>query len=255
MDTSTGQTMSFWDHLEVFRWTILRIVIVLVVMLVASFIAMPYIFDPVVLGPTRGDFFMYRLMGAGPFQADIININVASQFLTHFSFSFWVALLLVFPYLMFEIWRFVSPALYEQEKHGVRRAFLGGALLFYLGCAVGYCVVFPITFRFLAEYNLGDLITNQISLSSYTTNFLTIIFVLGVVFELPILAWLLSLLGIVNKDLLRKGRRYAVIVLLVLAAVITPTGDPFSLMVVFLPLYLLYELSIAIVPKKAPEED
>ena len=241
------QEMTFWDHLEVFRWSIFRVLIVLVVFIVGCFIAMPYIFDPVVLGPTRGDFFAYKLLGATDFQADIININVASQFLTHFSFSLWFALLLAFPYLMYELWRFLSPALYPNEKKGVAGAFLGGSLLFYTGCAVGYCVVFPVIFRFLAGYRIGELITNQISLNSYVSNFLCIIFVMGLVFELPVLAWLLSALGIINKKQLRAWRKYAAVVLLVLAAVITPTGDPFSLMIVFLPLYGLYELSILIV--------
>ena len=113
--------------------------------------------------------------------------------------------------------------------------------MFFLGCAVGYFLVFPFTFRFLTEYQLSPLITNQISLTSYMGNFLMLIFVMGIVFELPLLAWLLSKLGLVTKTFFRKYRKHAVVVLLVLSAVITPTGDPFTLMIVFLPLYLLYE--------------
>ncbi len=249
--------MTFWDHLEELRWSILRVVIALALVLVGCFIALPHIFDPVILGPTTSGFFLYRwlsLAGLGaaskPFSVDIININVTAQFMTHISTAFWLSLVLVFPYLIFELWRFVRPALYDNEKKPVRKAFASGTVLFYLGCAVGYCIVFPLTFRFLAEYQIGaGAVVNQISLNSYIGNFLGIIFVMGLVFEMPMLAWALSALGILHKPFLRKYRRHAVVGLMALAAIITPSGDPFTLTVVFLPLYLLYELSIAIVKK------
>ena len=268
---SEGTEMTFWDHLEALRWVLFRVAIALFILLIGCFIAMPHVFDSFVLGPTRGDFFLYRWLGflggdgqhaagslmpdfGGDFHVDIININVATQFLTHISTSFWFALVLVFPYLMYEIWKFVSPALFPDEQKGVRTAFLAGSTLFYIGCAVGYVVVFPLTFRFLTTYHIGEIIVNQISMNSYMTNFLTIIFVMGLVFEMPILAWVLSALGILKKPFLKKYRRYAVVILLCLAALITPSGDPFTLGVVFLPLYLLYELSILIVKDEDPEE-
>ena len=253
-------TMSFWDHLEVLRWSLFRVAIALVVLVVGCFIAMPHIFDPFILGPTTSDFFVYKMLaglgkGGGTFMpdfssefnVDIININVATQFLTHISTSFWVSLVLVFPYLVYEIWKFLKPALYESEQKSVRGAFLAGTGLFYLGCAVGYCIVFPLTFRFLTTYAIGDAVVNQISLNSYMTNFLTIVFVMGVVFEIPVLAWILSRIGLLHKSTLREYRRIAVVVLLVLAALITPSGDPFTLSLVFLPLYLLYEVSVLVV--------
>lgn len=253
------QNMSFWDHLEVLRWSLFRVLIALFVLIVGTFIAMPHVFDRFILGPTDSSFFIYRLFaGLGgngtfapdfskPFHVDIININVASQFLTHISTAFWISLVLVFPYLIFEIWRFLKPALYENEQSSVRKAFFFGTLLFYIGCAVGYCIVFPMTFRFLSGYTIGNTITNQINLNSYMSIFLGMVFIMGVAFELPILAWILSALGILEKGFLKEYRRYAVVVLLVLAAVITPSGDPFTLGVVFLPLFLLYELSILVV--------
>ena len=161
--------------------------------------------------------------------------------------SLWMSLLLIFPYLLFEIWLFVAPALYDGEKKSVKLAFLGVAILFYIGCVVGYIVVFPITFRFLAGYQIGQDIVTQISLDSYMSTFISIIFIMGLVFEIPVLAWLLSSLGILHKATLKEYRKHAVVALLVLAAIITPTGDPFTLAVVFLPIYLLYELSILIV--------
>ena len=260
-ESQGNDEMTFWGHLEVLRWSIMRVGIALVVCMIGCFVAMPHIFDSFILGPASSDFFLYKwlsgLHGTGgifpdfsrDFSVDIININVASQFTTHISTSFWLALVIVYPYLIYEIWKFISPALFQDEKKNVRIAFFFGTFMFYLGCAVGYGVVFPFTFRFLTEYQVSTEIVNQISLNSYMGNFLMMVFVMGLVFEIPLLAWVLSTIGVVNKNFLKKYRRHAVVVLLILAAVITPTGDPFTLMVVFLPLYLLYELSIKVVRK------
>ena len=255
------EEMTFWGHLEVLRWCIMRVAIALAICMVACFVAMPHIFDSFILGPTTSDFFLYRwlsgLKGGGgifpdfssDFSVDIININVATQFTTHMSTSFWMALVIVFPYLIYEIWKFIRPALLPGEKRSIGAGFLFGTLMFYLGCAIGYGLVFPFTFRFLTEYTISAEITNQISLSSYISNFLMMIFIMGIVFEMPLLAWVLSAMGVIRRDMLVSGRRYAVVILLILAAVITPTGDPFSLMIVFIPLYLLYELAIRVVRK------
>lgn len=255
-------SMSFWSHLEVLRWSLFRVIIALLVCVVGTFIAMPHIFDKFILGPTTSDFFLYRWMSSissyipfipdfsdDTFSVDIININVASQFMTHITTSFWLALVLVFPYLIFEIWNFIRPALFPNEKKNVGSAFLFATLMFFLGCAIGYCLVFPFTFRFLTQYQISPNIVNQINLNSYIGNFLMMIFVMGAVFELPLLAWLLSKLGILHKPFLQKYRRHAIVVLLVLAAIITPSGDPFTLMLVFVPLYILYEVSVCIVRK------
>ena len=252
--------MSFWGHLEALRWVLIRVAVVLVIFIIAAFIAMPYVFDSFILGPTTSNFFLYKFFahmggripflpdfGDQDFSVSIININVASQFMTHISTSFWLALVLVFPYLIYEIWKFVRPALFPKEVSSMRMAFVMGTGMFYLGCAVGYCIVFPFTFRFLAEYQVGRGIVNQISLDSYMSNFLLMIFVMGLVFELPVLAKALSALGLVDRQFLKKYRRHAVVVLLILAAVITPTGDPFTLLVVSVPLYLLYEMAILMV--------
>ena len=259
-------SLTFWEHLEVLRWSIFRVAIVVFVAMIVLFIAMPQIFTTFVLGPTTSEFFLYRWLSsvgsmpfmpdfsAGDFKADIININVASQFLIHISTSFWFALIVAFPYLVFEAWRFVAPALYDNEKASVGTAFLFGTVMFYLGCAVGYSFVFPFTFRFLAEYQVSTEIVNQISLNSYMSTFMGMVFIMGLVFELPLLAWLMSKLGLINKAFLKKYRKVAVAVLLVLAAAITPTGDPFTLSIVFVPLYALYELSIAVVREAEPED-
>ena len=187
--------------------------------------------------------------GNDNFAVDIININVASQFLTHITTSFWFAFILSFPYLIYELWKFIKPALYKNEEKYIGFAFLFGTAMFYIGCTLGYSLVFPFTFRFLTEYQLSEAITNQISLSSYMGNFMMMILVMGIVFELPLLVWILSGLGVVNKAFLKKFRRHAVVVLLILAAIITPSGDPFTLMTVFLPLFMLYEFGIMLARK------
>ena len=257
-------TMSFWDHLEVLRWALFRSACVLAVIMVGTFIAMPYIFDRFILAPTNNDFFTYRWLNAigrgvvklsPDFDVQIININVASQFMTHISTSISLAAVIAFPYFIWEIWKFIEPALFEDEIKHLRPAFLGGTLMFYLGCAIGYTLVFPFTFRFLVEYNLSPSITNQINLQSYIDNFTMLILVMGIVFEMPLLAWLLGLLGILKKGFLREYKKHAVVVLLVSAAIITPSGDPFTLMLVFIPLYVLYELSILVVKDKPQKED
>ena len=260
--------LTFWGHLEVLRWALVRVAAVVFVAMIAWFVLMPDIFRPFVLGPTTSDFFLYRLLGSlggwipflpdfsnDAYHVDIININVASQFMTHITTSFWFALVTAFPYLIYEIWKFISPALYDNEKGSIGLAFCFGTGLFYLGCAVGYSVIFPFTFRFLTEYQLSAEITNQISLNSYMGTFLMMVFVMGLVFEIPLLAWVMSKLGLINKEFLVQYRRHAVAVMLILAAAITPTGDPFTLSIVFIPLYLLYELAIKIVPNSEQIED
>lgn len=259
--------MSFWSHLEALRWVLMRIILVYLILVGCCFAAMPHIFNSVILGPTSSDFILYRWLGSlggdgtffpdfgSPFKVDIINVKLASQFITHISTSFCLGFLLIFPYLITEVWMFVRPALYDNEKRSVMALLAFGVPMFYLGCATGYFIVFPFTFRFLAQYELSADITNMISLGSYIDNFLMLVFVMGIVFELPFVTWILSKMGLVTSGFLKKYRRQAVVTLLVLAAIITPTGDPFTLMVVFVPLYLLYELSILLARSKAKEEE
>jgi len=258
VEEEVNEGMSFWDHLEVLRWALFRSACVLAVCLVGTFWALPHIFDDFILAATSNDFFVYRWLSeishgfitfSPDFNVQIININVASQFMTHISTSISLAAVIAFPYFIWEIWKFIEPALYENEIRHIRPAFLGGTLMFYIGCAVGYFLVFPFTFRFLMEYELSPNIQNQINLSSYIGNFTMLIMVMGIVFEMPLLAWLLSQFGILHKSFLREYRRHAIVILLVAAAIITPSGDPFTLMLVFVPLFVLYEMSILVVRK------
>lgn len=258
--------MSFWDHLDVLRSVIIKALVVLVVAGIALFVYMPWIFDNVILAPCRPDFILYRLMdhleglsgvmpdiGTGDFQVHLINIQLASQFFIHMSASCWMALLLSFPIILYLLWTFISPGLYENERRGAVRAFLFGNVMFFLGVATGYFLVFPITLRFLAGYQLSALVPNQISLDSYMDTFITIVFMMGVLFELPLLAWLLGRMGILTRGFFNRFRRHAILGLLILAAVITPTGDPFTLAVVFVPIYLLWEFSALLVAPESVE--
>ena len=255
------QEMSFWDHIDALRSVLIRIFVVLVVATIGLFCVMPYLFDNVILAPCHGDFVLYRLFErmtssvswlpqftTDNFQVELINIKLASQFFIHMSSSFWLALVLCFPIVLYLLWTFVSPALYPRERRGVKTAFLIGCMMFFLGVAVGYFVVFPVTLRFLADYHVSQLVPNQISLDSYMDTFLMLIFVMGIIFELPLMAWLLGSLGVLHRSFFKTYRRHAVVALLALAAIITPTGDPFTLMVVFLPIYLLFEVSAYLVP-------
>ena len=189
------------------------------------------------------------------FHVNLINIQLASQFFIHMSTSFWLAIVFAFPYIIYQLWSFVSPGLYEREKKNARFAFIIGNLMFFIGVAVGYLLVFPLTLRFLAGYQVSEIVPNQISLDSYMNNFLMMIFIMGIVFELPLLCWMLSGIGLLTRSFFSKYRRYAVVGLLVLAAVITPSGDPFTLMVVFLPIYMLYEVSAFFVKKDVSKMD
>lgn len=256
------QEMSFWDHLDVLRGVLIKIAMVVVAMAIMFFAFMPSIFDNIILAPCHGDFVLYRLFeritasvpflpqfSTEGFHVDLINIQLASQFFIHMSTSFWLALVFSFPVVIYLLWTFVSPALYEHEKRGIKRAFGFGNLMFFLGVAVGYFVVFPVTLRFLADYHVSAMVPNQISLDSYMDSFLMLIFIMGIIFELPLLAWLLGNIGVLKREFFKKYRRHAVVALLILAAFITPTGDPFTLAIVFLPIYLLYELSAWLVKK------
>ncbi len=253
--------MSFWEHLDDLRGVLIKIAVVLVIAAVALFIWMPDIFDRVILAPCNSDFALYRWIDrlaatipgmselGGDFHVDLINIQLASQLYIHLSTSFWLAVVLTFPIILYLLWTFIAPALYQNERRGVRRAFLFGVVMFYLGVAVGYYMVFPIILRFLADYHVSQLVPNQVSLDSYMDNFLMMVFFMGVVFELPLLCWLLGNIGVLHRDFFSKYRRHAIVALVVLAAIITPTGDLFTLSVVFLPLYILYEASALLVPK------
>lgn len=258
--------MSFWEHLEALRSVLIKIVVLLVVTMIGFFVAMPSMFDSVILAPCDGNFVLYRALSkiasvmpgcpeltTDGYHVNLINIELTSQFMVHMTTSFWLALVFSFPVVIYLLWTFVEPALYPNEKSGARRAFLVGNLMFFMGVAMGYFIVFPVSLRFLADYHVSELVPNQVSLDSYMDTFLSLIFLMGLVFEFPLVAWILGKMGVLHREFFSKFRRHAVVALLIVAAFITP-GDIFSTIVVFVPIYCLYELS-ALLVKPAPVDE
>lgn len=237
--------MSFWDHLEELRGVLIRSVLYVVGVFVVLFFFKDFLFDGVILKPARPDFWIFKILGVS-LNLELINIDVAAQFFTHIKVTLICAVVLCFPALCYELWRFVAPALYENEKNVVRKAFGLGAGLFYLGIAVGYFIVMPVLLVFFNGYQVSGTIQNTFALTSYISIFLSMVFVMGLLFEFPSVLAVLSHFGLVTRKFMKEHRKHAIVVILILAAVLTPTGDPFTMLVVAVPLYALYEFSIFI---------
>ena len=254
-----GKEMSFWEHLDEFRTVLFRSAAVVVVLMVVVFFFKSFVFDTIIFSPRTSEFIIYRWLNQlsawqpwleslqiEPFQIDLINIELSAQFFTHMSVSFWLGFIVAVPFILYQLWTFVRPALFPKEKKSILAAFFFCSILFFTGIFVGYFLVFPLTIKFLGTYQVSDWVENQISLQSYISMFTWLILMMGLVFEMPVLVHLLSRFGIVTKKFLRKYRKHAVVLLLILAAAITPSGDAFTMSMVALPLYLLYEFSILV---------
>jgi sec-independent protein translocase protein TatC len=237
--------MTFWDHFDVLRKSIFRIVVVVLAAAIGLFSFKDFLFDDLILAPANEDFFLYKWFGAD-FSLELVNIEVTAQFMIHMKIAFLCAIVLTFPYVIFKVWQFIAPALYENERKKVRSAFLFASVLFYLGVFIGYTLIFLLMLNFFADYQVSAAVPNMFSLSSYISLLTSMVLTFGIVFEFPTLVVVLSSLGILKKEWMKKYRRHAILAVVVLAAIITPSGDPFSLAVVTLPLYLLYEFSVFI---------
>ena len=235
--------MSFWDHLDALRGTLFRSVLSIGALSVI-FLCIPGPLFQAVLWPTQGDFPLYRLPGVD-FSMSLINIELSAQFFTYMKVAVLCGAVLSFPYIIFELWKFIAPALYEHEKKAIKKAFWLSSGLFYLGVAVGYFVVLPVCLMFFVNFSVSDAIVNTISLASYMSLFTSMVFLIGLLFEFPTVILVLSSMGIVTRNNLKQWRKYAFITVLVLAAFITPS-DPFSMFVLAVPLYGLFEFSILI---------
>lgn len=182
-----------------------------------------------------------------PDYLQLINVDIAQQFLIHMRVALLSGLIIVAPYFVYEIFSFVAPGLYATERRMALKAFICACLLFYFGVTLNYFVVFPFAVNFLGSYQVSDEVKNLISLTSYVDLLMVMSFVMGLVFELPVLCWLLAKFGLLKAAVMRRYRRHAIVAIIILGAIITPTGDPFTLAVVAVPIYLLWELSIMIV--------
>lgn len=238
--------LTFWDHLEVLRGTILRIAIAIVVFAIVAFVMKEELFG-IVLAPRSSDFITYRLLGTEAFSLHLMNTGLTEQFMIHMRTALYAGLLVASPYVLYELFRFVSPGLYRHERRYAVWIVGAAYLMFIIGTLVNYFVVFPLTVRFLGTYQVSPDVANMLTLQSYVDTLIGMSLVMGVVFELPVVCGLLGRLGLINGSMMRQYHRHAIVAILVVAAIITPTTDVFTLFVVALPIYLLYETSIGIV--------
>lgn len=254
MATETN-TQSFWEHLDVLRTAIIKIVAVAVVFGIAAFFFKGQLFD-VVLAPKDDKFITYRLLNritawAGgsmdAFSIRLINTGLAQQFIIHMKTALCAGVLCASPYILYQLFRFVSPALYDNERRYVTRMVGGGYAMFGLGVLISYFLIFPLTFRFLGTYQVNGDVDNLISLDSYISTLVMMCLAMGIVFEIPILSWLFAKLGFLSAEFMRKYRKHAIVIILAVSAIITPTSDVFTLSLVALPMWILYEVSILIV--------
>lgn len=249
MASPTDKT--FWEHLDDLRALLLRSLAVVCAATVVCFCFKDELFA-VVLAPLRPDFPLYRLLsGLRPpdFGGGLVNTRLSGQLMMHLKLSLGAGVCCSVPVLAWLGARYLSPALYPRERRALGGAFAVGGLLFAAGVALAYVLVFPLAYQFLAGYEVSGAVTNMITLDSYVDNLLTLSLVMGVLFELPVVARTLSAAGLVDRRLMRRYRRHAIVCIVTLAAVVTPTTDALTLALVSLPVWLLYEASVLVVKK------
>lgn len=250
--------MSFLDHLEELRWHLVRSAAAIVVFSIAAFLAKDFVWNVLIFGPTKSDFWTYQqlcqladflnspLLCLGTdIPIEIQNRQITGQFTMHIKSSLIVGLILAFPYTFWEIWRFIKPGLHSKEKKASRGAVIVVSFLFLLGIVFGYFIVTPLSINFLANYNLSDSIQNIIDINSLVGLVSTLALACGVMFQLPVVTYFLSKAGIITPKLMKTYRRHSIVVILIISAVITPP-DVISQLLIALPLLLLYEISIVI---------
>lgn len=242
--------MTFWDHLDELRAVIIRVLTVTALAAVAAFAFKDELFA-IVLAPCTSNFITFRLLGTAPFSLSLMNTGLTEQFMIHLRTAMYAGLLTALPNVVYQLFRFVSPALYDSERHYALTVTVAGYAMFMLGTIVNYLLVFPLTVRFLGTYQVSPDVANMLTLQSYVDTLIAMSLVMGLVFELPVVMWILGRLGVADRTLLSQWRRHAVVAILVVAAIITPTTDAFTLLIVAIPIWLLYELSIVLVPKKS----
>ena len=258
--------LTFLEHLEELRWHIIRSVIAILVIAIAAFIFHRIIFDVIILAPKTPEFFTNRMFCAfgtwvnvpalciNANEFEIININMSGQFMTHILVSIIAGVIIAFPYIFFEFWIFLKPALYQKEKRVASGATFYSSLLFILGILFGYFLITPLSVHFLGSYKVSEQVTNQINLVSYISTVSSVTLASGLIFELPIMVYFLTKVGLLTPQWLKKYRKHSVIVILALSAIITPP-DIFSQVLVCFPLLLLYEIGIGISKRVLAKEE
>lgn len=244
----TRQEMTFWEHLDVLRGVLLRMLMSMVALSLVAFALKQPLFDAV-LAPSTSQFVTYQLLHTEPFELHLVNIGLTEQFMVHVKTAFMAGLLIAMPYMLYVLYRFVAPALYVHERRYAVCMVASGYVMFILGVLVCYFMAFPLTVYFLGTYSVSGNVQPMLSLQSYTGTLFTMCMVFGAVFEMPLLCWLLGEIGLLRAAWMAHYRKHAVVVILIVAAVITPSGDAFTLLVVSLPVWLLYEAGIVVVKK------
>ncbi len=250
--------MSFLEHLEALRWHVVRSVVAIIVLSIAAFLAKEFVFGTLILGPSRPDFWFYQMAcrlgeqiaGSTSFCIDELPFIIQSrkmtgQFSMHITVSLVLGFVTAFPYVFWEIWRFVSPALYDNEKSNSRGATFFVSMLFGLGVVFGYFIVSPISINFLANYQVDPSVLNEFDITSYVSTITMLVLACGLMFQLPMAIFFLSKAGIVTPAILRSYRRHAIVGILVIGAIITPP-DPISQVLIAFPILLLYEIGISV---------
>lgn len=254
----TSSEMSFLDHLEALRWHLVRSSIAVFIFGTVAFVYKDIIFDGILLAPKYNDFPTYRFfcwlshqlfnndsICLGDLNFELISISMAGQFTAHLTIAVVSGIILAFPYLLWEIWRFIKPALYNNERQYANGLIFWGTFLFATGIAFGYYVITPLSVFFFGNYQVSALVANQIGLNSFISTVVTSTFGSGLVFELPIVIYFLAKIGLVGPASLRASRKFSYVIILIVAAIITPP-DVTSQIIVSIPLFLLYEVSIMI---------
>lgn len=239
-------SLTFWEHLDILRGSLIRMLVAAIVAGVAAFLLKDWLFD-VVLAPSSSDFITYRLLGVEPFRIELVNTGLTEQFMIHMKVSLVAGILIASPYILYLLFRFISPALYDNERRYSVRLTVAAYLMFLFGVAVNYFVIFPLTVRFLGTYQVSDDIHNLLTISSYVDTLAMMSLLFGIVFEIPVVSWLLARFGLLKSVWMSRYRRHAIVAIVIVAAVITPTSDVFTLFMVSLPIWLLYEASVLIV--------
>lgn len=250
--------MSFLEHLEELRWHIIRSIVAIVVMMIVAFIFKSFLFDVVILGPTQADFFTNRmlcklshvanlgeLLCINQTKINLINIKMSGQLTTHIAVAMIAGVIAAFPFVINEFWKFFKPALHSNEAKAASGAVVATTLLFLTGVLFGYYGLAPLSLHFLSSYEISPDVVNQINVRSYIGTISSICLATGLVFELPIIAFFLTKIGVITPQFMRRYRKHSIVVIFVLAAIITPP-DVFSQMLVSIPLLSLYEVSILI---------
>ena len=243
---SSNSYASFWDHLDELRSRIIKMLLAVVAMSVIAFLLKEPLFR-MVLAPSNGGFVTYRILGVPDFSIHLINTGLTEQFMVHMRTSLYMGLLAASPYIIYELFCFVAPGLYAHERRYAMWLVGSSYVMFILGTLLNYFLVFPLTVRFLGTYQVSPNVTNMLTLQSYIDTLISMSFLMGVLFELPVVCWLMGRMGIINSRMMSTYRRHAIVAILFLAAIVTPTTDVFTLFVVALPIWMLYELSVLIV--------